>query len=287
MPETLTARTDAGNADRRADRIGGRKGEQLLTVRRSEGGCRRVCLGSMHRPVERPAPAAGRRRSPCPTRPGTPTRSSPATTRCEPTPRRSPRPLSPEDQTVQSMPDVVPTKWHRAHVTWFFETFVLADHEPSFAPFQDQLLVPVQQLLRGASGRATPAPSAASSPGRAPTRSASTAPTSTPACATSSTRLDGGSLEKLRRTIELGFHHEQQHQELLLMDIKHVLSRQPAPAGRTPARPARRPSPTRWAGSTSRAAWSRSVTTATGSASTTSCRGTSSGSSPTASPTGW
>ena len=57
-------------------------------------------------------------------------------------------PLSPEDQTVQSMPDVSPTKWHRAHVTWFFETFVLAEQEPGFAPFEDVLLVPVQQLLR-------------------------------------------------------------------------------------------------------------------------------------------
>ena len=46
-------------------------------------------------------------------------------------------PLSPEDQTVQSMPDTSPTKWHRAHVTWFFETFVLADQEAGFAPFQD------------------------------------------------------------------------------------------------------------------------------------------------------
>jgi len=46
-------------------------------------------------------------------------------------------PLTPEDQTVQTMPDVSPTKRHRAHVTWFFEAFVLAEHQPGFSTFQD------------------------------------------------------------------------------------------------------------------------------------------------------
>jgi ergothioneine biosynthesis protein EgtB len=135
-------------------------------------------------------------------------------------------PLSPEDQTVQSMPDVSPTKWHRAHVTWFFETFVLAEHEPGFAPFQDRYWFLFNSYYEAIGPRyARPDRGLISRPGAADVgvyrgnvddRMRSLV-----------TTLDEGTLDKLAATIELGFHHEQQHQELLLMDIKHVLSRNP------------------------------------------------------------
>jgi ergothioneine biosynthesis protein EgtB len=135
-------------------------------------------------------------------------------------------PLSPEDQTVQSMPDVSPTKWHRAHVTWFFETFVLAEHEAEFAPFQDTYWFLFNSYYEAIGPRyARPDRGLISRPGAADVgvyrgnvddRMRSLL-----------TQLDEGTLEKLAATIELGFHHEQQHQELLLMDIKHVLSRNP------------------------------------------------------------
>jgi ergothioneine biosynthesis protein EgtB len=135
-------------------------------------------------------------------------------------------PLSPEDQTVQTMADVSPTKWHRAHVTWFFETFVLAENEPGFAPFQDTYWFLFNSYYESLGPRYTRAERGSISRpgahdvgvyrGNVDTRMRELID-----------RLDEGTLDKIADTIELGFHHEQQHQELLLMDIKHVLSRNP------------------------------------------------------------
>lgn len=135
-------------------------------------------------------------------------------------------PLSPEDQTVQSMADVSPTKWHRAHVTWFFETFVLADNETGFRPFQDKYWFLFNSYYEAIGPRFSRAG-----------RGVITRPGAHDVGVYRGNvddrmrdlmaGLDGGTVEKLTPTIELGFHHEQQHQELLLMDIKHVLSMNP------------------------------------------------------------
>src|SRR3954454_4048769 len=148
-------------------------------------------------------------------------------------------PLSPEDQTVQSMADVSPTKWHRAHVTWFFETFVLAEAEPEVPAFQEQYWFLFNSYYESVGPRySRPMRGLITRPGAHDVgvyrRHVDDRVTDLVS------RLHDGSLQKLAPTLELGFHHEQQHQELLLMDIKHVLSLNPLrPVYVEVARPAR------------------------------------------------
>jgi len=135
--------------------------------------------------------------------------------------------LSPEDQVVQSMPDVSPTKWHRAHITWFFETFLLvANGAKPVEEYYGYLFNSYYESVGERHARAD--------------RGLITRPNNTEV-ADYRRRVDAamhtlmssdlGAEPETIALIELGLHHEQQHQELLLMDIKHVLSCNPfAPA---------------------------------------------------------
>jgi ergothioneine biosynthesis protein EgtB len=132
-------------------------------------------------------------------------------------------PLSAEDQTVQSMPDVSPTKWHRAHTAWFFETFVLGSSLDGYEPFDPSYAYLFNSYYEALGARHTRAQRGLlSRPG-------------IDDIARYRTHVDdhmklvlGGDLDDTTAAlIELGLHHEQQHQELLLMDIKHVLGSNP------------------------------------------------------------
>src|SRR4051794_40571940 len=127
-------------------------------------------------------------------------------------------PLSDEDQVVQSMPDSSPTKWHRAHTTWFFETFLLGPRVESYAPF-DPAYAYLFNSYYEAVGPRHPRPQ----------RGLLSRPSVTD-IARYRAHVDDAMHGLIDRCdadaaalIELGLHHEQQHQELLLMDIKHVL----------------------------------------------------------------
>ncbi len=136
------------------------------------------------------------------------------------------QPLEPEDCVVQSMPDVSPTKWHLAHTSWFFETFLLKPHLPGYesaAPEYAYLFNSYynaagdmhQRDLRGLISRPTLAETFAFR------RSVDDALFQLLEGA------DSDLLETLEPLLILGFNHEQQHQELLLTDIKHVLAQNP------------------------------------------------------------
>ena len=132
--------------------------------------------------------------------------------------------LTAEDCTVQSMPDASPVKWHLAHTTWFFETFVLAVHDPSWRPFHPGFRVLFNSYYN-AVGAKHPRPE----------RGLLTRPSLDDVVAyrehvdrAMERLLAKSSLgEEVRELALLGTHHEQQHQELILTDVKHLLSCNP------------------------------------------------------------
>ena len=141
------------------------------------------------------------------------------------------RPLSAEDCCVQSMPDCSPVKWHLAHTTWFFETFVLEHFEPAFKPFDSTFRMLFNSYYNGI-GPKHPRPRR----GLLTRPDLSTVLRYRDAVDERMSRLLArGGDASLARLVELGLQHEQQHQELILTDIKHLLSCHPSwPAYQAP-----------------------------------------------------
>jgi ergothioneine biosynthesis protein EgtB len=133
-------------------------------------------------------------------------------------------PLSAEDCSAQSMPDASPVKWHLAHTAWFFETFVLAAARPALPPFDPAFRVLFNSYYN-AIGEQHPRPQ----------RGLLTRPSLAGVLAyrahvdrhlTEWLAADEAAGELLGR-VELGLQHEQQHQELILTDVKHLLAQSP------------------------------------------------------------
>lgn len=154
------------------------------------------------------------------------------------------RPLSDADATAQSMDDASPAKWHLAHTTWFFETFVLRDHAPGYRPFDDRFAYLFNSYYEAEGPRHA-----------RPRRGMLTRP-SLSEILLYRRHVDDAIADGLptlppaaRALVTLGLHHEQQHQELLLTDILHLFAQNPlqeaiwdAPS----ALPAPMPGPLQW-----------------------------------------
>ena len=133
-------------------------------------------------------------------------------------------PLSPEDCGAQSMPDASPTKWHLAHTTWFFETFVLQMHEPGFQPFDPAFRVLFNSYYNGVGARHPRAQRGLlTRPSLAEVLAYRTSVDQRMARMLPSLAHDAA----VAALVELGLQHEQQHQELIVSDIKHLLSCNP------------------------------------------------------------
>ena len=134
-------------------------------------------------------------------------------------------PLSAEDCCVQSMPDASPVKWHLGHTTWFFETFILECYASDFQPYDEAFRVLFNSYYHTVGARHP-----------RPQRGLLTRPALSEVLAyrqhvdramqrlLETADVDRPALEAL---VVLGLNHEQQHQELILTDIKHALSQNP------------------------------------------------------------
>jgi ergothioneine biosynthesis protein EgtB len=154
-------------------------------------------------------------------------------------------PLSDEDCGAQSMPDASPVKWHLAHTTWFFETFVLERFEPDFAPFHPAFRVLFNSYYNGIGERH---PRAArgllTRPSMADVRAYRANVDGRMARLLSAAPDDA----ELAGLVTLGLQHEQQHQELILTDVLHLLAQHPLLPGYVamPATPLPAAPPMEW-----------------------------------------
>ncbi len=139
-------------------------------------------------------------------------------------------PLSDADATAQSMEDASPAKWHLAHVTWFFETFLLRDHAAGYQLFDDRFAYLFNSYYEAEGQRHA-----------RPSRGMLTRPSLERVQAyrahvdAAMTEFLGDLPDALAPLVELGLHHEQQHQELLLTDLLHLFSCNPLGPAAYPA----------------------------------------------------
>ncbi|WP_296598416.1 ergothioneine biosynthesis protein EgtB [Phenylobacterium sp.] len=144
------------------------------------------------------------------------------------------RSLTPEDMGAQSMPDASPTKWHLAHTTWFFETFMLAPHLPGYRVFDPKFGYLFNSYYEAVGPRQP-----------RPARGLITRPSIADVLAYRAhvdtgmaALLTGGGAEGLADLLDLGLAHEEQHQELILMDILHLFAQSPLSPAFAPPRAA-------------------------------------------------